>query len=109
MLDPDIAVVPVALADKRDPVDGSEQLELARLAQARLAQARCVRALAAHKALPEVLQMEPELVTALAFGPDGTWERPDLEWHGFVHHGLRAGLERADSAQLDIEALDLVP
>ena len=109
MLDPDIAVVPVALADKRDPVDGSEQLELARLAQTRLAQARFVRALAAHKALPEVLQMEPELVTALAFGPDGTWERPDLEWHGFVHHGLRAGLERADSAQLDIEALDLVP
>ena len=104
MLDPDIAVVPVALADKRDPVDGSEQLELARLAQARF-----VRALAAHKALPDVLQMEPELVTALAFGPDGTWERPDLEWHGFVHHGLRAGLERADSAQLDIEALDLVP
>ena len=104
MLDPDIAVVPVALADKRDPVDGSEQLELARLAQARF-----VRALAAHKALPEVLQMEPELVTALAFGPDGTWERPDLEWHGFVHHGLRAGLERVGSAQLDIEALDLVP
>ena len=97
-------MVPVALADKRDLVDGSEQLELARLAQARF-----VRALAAHKALPDVLQMEPELVTALAFGPDGTWERPDLEWHGFVHHGLRAGLERVGSAQLDIEALDLAP
>ena len=104
MLDPDIAVVPVALADKRDPVDESGQLELARLAQARF-----VRALAAHKALNAAMQTEPELVMALAFGPDGTWESPDLEYHGFVHHGLRAGLERADSAQLDIEALDLVP
>ena len=66
-------------------------------------------ALAAHEALHAAMQTEPELVMALAFGPDGTWERPDLEWHGFVHHGLRAGLERADSAQLDIEALDLVP
>ena len=55
------------------------------------------------------MQTEPELVTALAFGPDGAWERPDLEWHGFVHHGLRAGLERVGSAQLDIEALDLAP
>ena len=96
--------MPVVLADKRDLVDGSEQLELARLAQTRLAQA-----LAAHKALPVVLQTEPELVTALAFGPDGAWERPDLEWQGFVHHGLRAGLERVGSAQLDIEALDLAP
>ena len=87
-------MVPVALADKRDPVDGSEQLELA---------------LAAHKALHAAMQTEPELVMALAFGPDGAWERPDLEWHGFVHHGLRAGLERVGSAQLDIEALDLAP
>ena len=105
MLDPDIAVVPVVLADTRDPVDESEQLELARF----------VRALVTHKALPEVLQMEPEpepepeLVKALAFGPDGTWERPDLECHGFEHHGLRAGLEWVGSVQLDIEALDLAP
>ena len=97
-------MVPVALADKRDPVDGSEQLELARLAQTRF-----VLALAAHKALHAAMQTEPELVTALAFGPDGAWGRPDLEWHGFVHHGLRAGLERVGSAQLDIEALDLAP
>lgn len=87
-------MVPVALADKRDLVDGSEQLELA---------------LAAHKASHAAMQTEPELVTALAFGPDGAWECPDLEWHGFVHHGLRAGLERVGSAQLDIEALDLAP